>query len=326
MWPRRFARSALSAADQLWVALTPRSVLDSPGLVILALHSLCRSRSQLNDPALAPNQSVCVDDLRMLVDCVLESGFSIVSPAQVAAGLDPNGRHAMLTFDDGYHDNVLAVDVLDEFDVPAAFFVSASHVLEQKAFWWDVVCREMSLAGASRHACEAELRRLKALPSVHIEEVVRARFGSHALRPRGDAGRPFTATELADFARHPWVHIGNHTADHAILTRCSPSEVRRQIGECQSALEAITGVAPIAIAYPNGARSPDIVEAARAAGLRVGVTVEPSKNGVPAADAPELMQLGRFYFHARPDATREFAACRCNVLPSRLARRLLRSG
>jgi peptidoglycan/xylan/chitin deacetylase (PgdA/CDA1 family) len=323
-WLRGLANAGLKWADALCVGLTPTWAREAPGLIVIALHSLCRTRAQLHDPAIVPGQNVCVDDVRALVEAVLASGYTFVSPDDVAAGLPSGGQYAMLTFDDGYFNNVLALDLLDEFQVPAAFFISSGHVLEGKGFWWDALSRELLHAGAWRSARNAELRRLKSLSPAGIEAALCARFGPTVLRPRGDSDRPFTAAELADFARHRWVHIGNHTVDHAILTRCSPDEMLRQIRECQEALHAITGQTPVAIAYPNGNHSAAVVAAARAAGLRVGLTVHPAKNRLPAvAGSPRLMELGRFYFHGRPDAALEFRSYRCGFLPSRLVRTML---
>lgn len=323
-WLRGLAQAGLKLSDALCMGLTPAWAREAPGLIVVALHSLCRSRAQLHDPAIVADQNVCVDDLRSLIEAVLASGYTVVSPDDVAAGLAGGGKYAMLTFDDGYFNNVLALDVLEEFQVPAAFFISSGHVLQGKGFWWDAVSRELSRAGASRAARNAELRRLKALSPAGVEAAVRVRFGPHALRPRGDTDRPFTAPELADFARHRWVHIGNHTVDHAILTRCSRDEMQRQIRDCQEALQAITGRAPVAIAYPNGNHSAAVVTAAHAAGLRVGLTVHPAKNRLPAlAGSSRLMELGRFYFHGRPDPALEFRSYRCGFLPSRLVRTML---
>jgi peptidoglycan/xylan/chitin deacetylase (PgdA/CDA1 family) len=320
-WLRRLAAAGLGAADALCGLLTPRWVRETPGLIVFALHALCARRPQVHDAALAPGQSVCVDDLRALLAEVRRHGYEVVAPEQVAAGLPPSGKYAMLTFDDGYFNNTLALPVLEEFDVPAAFFVTSSHVLEGKGFWWDAVSRELAQAGIGRCAAQAELARLKQLPPQEIEAVVQRRFGAAALRPRGDSDRPFTPQELAQFARHPHVRIGNHTADHAILTRCSPDEVRSQIERSQETLRALTGTAPVAIAYPNGNHSPLVVQAARAAGLRVGFTVQAAKNRLGAGPGG-AMHLGRFYFHGRPDAAREFEACRGGFVPSRMVHNL----
>lgn len=322
---RRLARAGLAAADAICAALTPGWVRDTPGLVVLALHSLCRSRAELHDPALAPNQNVCVEDFRALVEAMLECGYVAVTPEQVAAGLAPGGKYVLFTFDDGYFNNTLALDVLESCRVPAAFFISSNHVLEGRGFWWDVVHRELAAAGLSTSARNAQVRRFKALLPGQIERVLRARHGPAALRPRGDGDRPFAPAELADFARNRWVHLGNHTADHGILTRCTPDEARRQIEQCQAALRSITGTAPVAIAYPNGNHSPAVAAAARAAGLRIGLTVQPARNPLAAADDQRLMRLGRFYFHGRPDVDREFRGYRGGFVPSRLVHRMLQA-
>jgi peptidoglycan/xylan/chitin deacetylase (PgdA/CDA1 family) len=321
-WWRRLANSGLAAADAICTQLTPAWVRDAPGLLVFALHALCATRAQMHDTALAPGQTVCVDELRCLVRAVLACGYRLVSPAQVAAGLEPGGKYAMLTFDDGYFNNVLALPVLEEFDVPATFFITSGCVLEGKGFWWDTVSRELAHAGASPREAKTELARLKELSPAAIDASIRQRFGPQAWRPRGDGDRPFTPAELADFARHPHVHLGNHTADHAILTRCTPAEACSQIARCQDALRAITGRTPLAIAYPNGNHSPQVVDTARAAGLSLGFTVHPSRNRV-APDPSAAMRLGRFYFHGRPNAAREFHACRGGFVPSRLLRSML---
>lgn len=321
LWVRRLVRAGLGAADAVSRLLTPRFVRESPGLIVFALHALCATRSQLHDQALATGQSVCLDDLRQLLAAVREGGYRWVAPEEVADGLASDAKHAMLTFDDGYFNNVLALPVLEEFGVPATFFISSAYVLEGKAFWWDAVSRELARVGSGQRATQAELARLKQMAPRDIEAAVQARFGAGALQPRADGDRPFTAAELADFARHRHVHIGNHTADHAILTHCEPDEMRAQIERAQQALRAITGRAPIAIAYPNGNHSPPVAQAARAAGLRVGFTVRPSKNRLGAGSA-DPMHLGRFYFQAQPDVAREFASCRGGFVPSRVVRHL----
>lgn len=318
---RRLARGSLGLADTVCARISP----ERPGLVILALHSLCSTRSQVDDTALAQGLDVSVGDFGALVEAMLESGYTAVSPRQVADGLPPDGKYAMLTFDDGYFNNVLALDVLERYQVPATFFVSSNHVLEQKAFWWDSLNRELVKSGISDHARIVQIRKVKKLSADGIDAYLQRNFGTSAFRPHGDRDRPFTRTELMSFARHKWVHLGNHTSDHAILTSCSPQEMARQIQGCQDALTEMAGYAPIAIAYPNGNHSPAVVEAALAAGLRVGVTVQPRKNRLPLDGAAGLMTLGRFYFYGG-DARAEFAKYRSGLMPSQFVKKLVAAG
>ncbi len=324
-WLKKLAVEGLAVTDNLCAALRPGLVLEAPGLITFGLHSLCASKSQLDDPALAPHQNVWREDFRLLVDAVLGSGYTVVSPAQVDAGLPPQGRYVMITFDDGYYNNVLALDVLDEFQVPATFFISSNHVLQEKAFWWDALNRQLVRAGASQHARKAEVGKLKTLAAAQIEAYFAQHFGPAALRPHSDRDRPFTRDELIDFSRHRWVHLGNHTADHAILTHCTAPEIERQIGSCQEALTAIAGSAPIAIAYPNGNHSAPVVQAALAAGLRIGLTVYPARNALPLRAPRRMMRLNRFYFHGGANAQHEFRKYRCGFVPSHLIQSALRA-
>src|SRR5260370_33213581 len=71
-----------------------------------------------------------------------QQGYSFVSPGQILGGLQPSGKYILLTFDDGYCNNLRALPVMEEFNAPAVFFISCDHVREGKAFWWDVVFRE----------------------------------------------------------------------------------------------------------------------------------------------------------------------------------------
>src|SRR5439155_18230336 len=134
---------------------------------------------------------------------------------------------------------------------------------------------------------------IKSRRTDQIEAELIKRFGPTALTPRGDIDRPFTPAELRQFAASPYVHLGNHTADHAILTNYTPQEVRAQLQSAQESLRAMTGVDPIAIAYPNGAHNQAIVRACRDIGLKIGFTVRPQKSALPlGAHSPDLLEIG----------------------------------
>jgi peptidoglycan/xylan/chitin deacetylase (PgdA/CDA1 family) len=111
------------------------------------------------------------------------------------------------------------------------------------------------------------------------------------------------------------VHLGNHTADHAILINYPPGEIREQVSGCQRALKEMTGREPAAIAYCNGNHSNEVVEICKAAGLKLGFTIRPKKNPLPLNDqTADLMRLNRFVPHTESPIRVQCRTYRSDVL------------
>ncbi len=317
-------KKGLSVVDD-WVTATDLRAESGNTLVNVLFHSLNENSAHCRDGALVPNQTVTVADFGAFVEEMLENRFTVVSPAQIDAGLPSGGLYLTITFDDGYFNNTQALEVLEKFRVPATFFISTDHVLQNKAFWWDAFSREMTNSGVSHSRQKSEIKRLKSWTPERIDAFLCQRFGVSVLIPSGDTDRPFTPDELRRFAHNPWVHLGNHTRNHAILTNCTPSEMASQIEVCQAALQDMVGYRPIVIAYPNGNYSAAAVSAASAAGLRVGFTVAPHRCRLPV-DASARMTLGRFLFFGGQDIRRQCRLFSAPFVPSYALKSLLASG
>jgi peptidoglycan/xylan/chitin deacetylase (PgdA/CDA1 family) len=288
---QKFVRAADAAVARAYLALRR----EQNALMPFLFHSLFRDEREMDLNLVEPLERTTVAQFRQFVEYYLEHGYRFVGPADLLRGLAPDGKYALITFDDGYFNNTLARPVLEEFKVPALFFISTNHVLRNKCYWWDVFYRERTAQGASRRQIYRETVGLKGLRTDQIEAQLIARFGAAALTPRGDIDRPFSPAELRDFAASPFVHLGNHTADHAILTNYTLDQVREQVQTAQLALQEMTGITPTAIAYPNGAHNPQIVEICREIGLKVGVTVRPHKTHLPLKpSSSDLLRIGRF--------------------------------
>jgi peptidoglycan/xylan/chitin deacetylase (PgdA/CDA1 family) len=288
---QKLVRSADAAVARAYLAMRR----EQNALMPFLFHSLFRNQREMDLNVVEPLERTTVAQFRQFVEYYLEHGYRFVSPAEVLEGLSPSGKYALITFDDGYYNNTLARAVLEEFQVPAVFFISTNHVRQNKCFWWDVFFRERLAQGATRRQIYRETVGLKGMRTEEIEAMLVERFGAGALTPRGDVDRPFTPPELREFAACPYVHLGNHTANHAILTNYTPEEVREQVAGAQKALAEMTGVTPTAIAYPNGAHDPRIVEICREVGLRLGVTVRPHKTTLPIKAGWEgMLRIGRF--------------------------------
>ena len=79
------------------------------------------------------------------------------------------------------------------------------------------------------------------------------------VRRRGYRPAPHRWLSLQDFARCRYVHLGNHTRDHGILTNYTATGIAQQLGEAQNDLERMVGIKPSCVSYPNGNYSPEVL-------------------------------------------------------------------
>lgn len=298
----RFAVQATAAA------LRPRP-RPAAGTLIVMLHSIFRDRAELLASGCHPLQAVTVDDLRALLAAVRGAGLRPLAVDDLAGdGAPPDGPGFVLTFDDGYANNLRALPLLAEAGMPATVFLATRAITAARCFWWDVAYRELRAGGALHAGIERRIRALKAehRTSDGIERWLVGRYGEAAFAPVGEADRPLTPAEVGRLAATPGVALGNHTLGHDYLPQLDGPAVRRSIAACQADVVAMGGRAPIAIAYPNGDYDDAVIAEARAAGMRVGITSEPGLN--PPADArrPEAaMRLRRHAFRGGLSARRQ---------------------
>ncbi len=258
-------------------------------------HGVFRDKNECRNELLDIQQGITVKHLETFIEYFLDQQYFFVRQNDILNGLDPQKKYALMTFDDGYYNNIYAIDILKKFQVPAIFFISTNHILEQKTFWWDVISRERWKQGASREKIIREQNFLKMKKNDEIENYIMVQFGHHALRPICDVDRPLTVNELKNLSRQPFVEIGNHTSNHAILPNYSYDAAKDEMLQAQNHLQEITGIKPAAVSYPNGSFSDETVTAAKEVGFKIGITTWEGKNYLPLNfNNNELFCLKRF--------------------------------
>jgi peptidoglycan/xylan/chitin deacetylase (PgdA/CDA1 family) len=287
---------------------------DRGTVLIVLFHGLFRDHREATSGVCDPQQGITVGFFAEFVESLLAHGATI-RELEDALRQPRDELTVVITFDDGYFSNAQALGVLAQFGVPATFYISTKHVEEQKAFWWDVVYREAVRRGAASAAIRRQIRGLKRLRAVEIETLLVQWFGSQALRPVADCDRPFTEAELTEFARSPYVSLGNHTGDHAILVNYDVAGIRNEIDVAQQFLTRVSGAPPRSIAYPNGGYDARVIALARTAGLAFGLTVQTGLNTSPA---PDPMELRRVTVWGLPGAVRQAKAL-ASAAPRRLS-------
>lgn len=226
-------------------------------------------------------------------------------------------RPLLVTFDDGYRDNLTAaLPVLERHGVGGAVFLATDHIGSGEPFWWDrtawyfgaaseqrvrvPLLGEVSLGSDRRSAIRAWVRRAKTVPDSEMRTALDALPGA--------LGVPATVDHM-DRMQLDWhdvatmaargVEFGAHTCRHSILTRVdratAAAEVHRSVARVADAIGRI----PLGFAYPNGQRA-DIdagVEAAVAAtGVRLAFTLVPGPaRWLEVARRP--LRIRRIYVH-----------------------------
>ena len=315
-----FLRSMDRFLCRSYVRLAP----ERASLIVVGLHSLLRDQAQSEQQTIDPRMGFTVDQLRCLIEYFIGCGYTFISPNDIEQGLDVHRKYLLLTFDDGYYNNCLALPVLRQYQIPATFFISTDYVLHNRSFWWDVVYREMSKQRKTLQDIDRLCRQLKRLPVKEIDRFIRKEFGSSAFEPIGDTDRPFLFDELIEFSRSPWVSIGNHTVHHAILSVCSPQQIKREIQGAQEVLSNLTGITPKMIAYPNGNTSTEIINECRTLGLTFGITDKGCKNHLPLdGRSIRSLQLDRFVLTQYQSEPRHFETLRSDIQPKKQLKALL---
>jgi peptidoglycan/xylan/chitin deacetylase (PgdA/CDA1 family) len=192
----------------------------------------------------------------------------------------------VVTFDDGYRDNVeRAWPILREAGVPALFCVTTSF-LSGTPLWWEIVARRETPVGVSSAPrngagegtygpAEAEIERLKAVPNRE-----RARAAAAALATLESAGLAdrlpgALSWEEARVMAGEGAEFGGHTDSHPILTRCTDEELEAEVRGARAEMIQRLGPASGAVfAYPNGAYDERVLAGLRASGYTHALTIE----------------------------------------------------
>lgn len=312
-------KSAILSFDENLAGRLHAPNREGGALLSFLFHGLFESREELQSGVLDPQQGITLEMFRAFLRHFHEQGYSFVSAQQILESLPSGGRYVLITFDDGYFNNVRALPAMEEFSAPAVFFISSDHVREGKAFWWDALYREGRKRGKTKKEMCRAVAGYKRLKSEEVELDLAKEFGKEALRPVGDLDRPFSSNELRKFASHRLVSLGNHTRNHAILTNYSLNEVREQIRGGQDAIEQMTGKLPLMISYPNGNTSTEIEKMARESGLSLGLVVRKGQNHLPLkVGTLEAMELKRFILWGDRGIEAQCRASRANISLSML--------
>lgn len=211
----------------------------------------------------------------------------------------PPRRGVVLTFDDGYLDNLTtALPALQDFGVPATVFVATGWM--GREFWWEELTRLVGRRDRLDQPLEVRsgdqrmiwrprggdvrrrrgdlLRALsdfaRGLDTAGQDDILRN------LRDRSDVrddaaprARGMTAEEVTRLADTKLVEIGSHTVSHPCLSDLPEREQREEVKASKDRLEDLLGRPVKSFCYPNGAFTQETARLVRETGYDSACTI-----------------------------------------------------
>jgi len=251
----------------------------------------------------------------------LRKHFNSIGLKELLDHLDgrPLPSHSvLLTFDDGYRDNLeQALPLLLRHQLRALFFIATHFVEHRRLFWWDRLSYVLKHAKRSRielnypHPLSLSLDSGVGEAERTLQQLIKTTRALDVDRLLDElvaaAQAPWDAqTErcLADELILDWegvrklraagMDIGSHTRTHRVLQTVPESEWESELEGSRRDLEAKLDQKIEAIAYPVG-RSiqarPELRSAVGRAGYRVGFTYQTGHQRLPVVDPYDIKRM-----------------------------------
>jgi peptidoglycan/xylan/chitin deacetylase (PgdA/CDA1 family) len=221
---------------------------------------------------------------------------------------------ALITFDDGYRNNLTqAAPILREESVPAVFFLATGYIGTSRLLWLDEIRVQVlnwpepslrlpsgetrqfpsDLAGRRRLANEVVegVKQLNEEPCRDYCEYLCSKTQGAELMDDPEA-RGFMSWDDARKLRDMGFEVGAHTVSHPILSKITRERAASELRESKARIDRELNFSSKAFAYPNGSArdvNEDVFAETRKAGFDWGFTTAPywQKPGV------DRYQIGR---------------------------------
>ncbi len=227
----------------------------------------------------------------------------------------PNGTEVLLTFDDGYKDNLtLAATVLKKADVSGLFFLVTGYLDNPDTIpWWDKIAwmvrqcegEALTISQPERWSAQVTIENVdwiieNVLQRFKQPGVDRQQFFEEleeccgTLCPAQGPGLLMDWNDAASLLADG-MEIGLHTHSHPILAEIEVEEQAAELQTCRRILAEKLGCTANFLAYPEGARtsfSDDTKRLARDAGFRAAFSFYGGTNRVGSIDPYDVRRVG----------------------------------
>lgn len=281
----------LSGLASLYAKLTRPN-----GALILMYHSV------VNDEIAAyidPNNSIAVEQFETQLK-FLKKHCNVISFSEMVEHIQENEplpeRAAVITFDDGYRDNLtLAAPLLEKYKLPATLFLCTGYVERAETQWIDQLYSAFQFRTKQALKFQPDNEQFNLLSETGVQQAYRAAVQQlltaeldkrteilqqikGQLQPEQEMPRlTLNWDEVRQLKNnYPQFELGLHTRDHMDLTTINKADVEAEIKKCQSDYEQELSAKAKFFSYPYGRNNETIRAYSKMAGFDAAVITQPT--------------------------------------------------
>ena len=182
-----------------------------------------------------PHHSVFRKHIRYLAKRYNFISFEQLVDALINGNIKNLPKYALvISFDDGYRENFLLLDIIRKFYIKPIFFICSEIVGTSKQFWFKL-CKNSD-----------KYKRMPPDKRIQLLEQNVEKWNFHEENKRYSLSLKEILTML------PYSTFGSHTCEHNILTICSDKIAWHEIDKSKKKLESDLNMGCHFFCYPNG--------------------------------------------------------------------------
>ena|ERR1035437_1528321 len=177
------------------------------------------------------------------------------------------GKLACITFDDGWSNNMMLVNLLEKYKIPVTIFIPTEAIVEGN-YWFEYA----NVQGQKQFTGIKTKENFKKLPENIFTEKVKILKLNYSLKRSS-----ITLNDLKKLSENKLITIGSHSVTHPILNRCSFEKQEYELAESKKIISNWLYKDIEYLAYPNGDFNQYTIEIAKKCGYKLGFSTELGK-------------------------------------------------
>jgi peptidoglycan/xylan/chitin deacetylase (PgdA/CDA1 family) len=189
----------------------------------------------------------------------------------------------VITFDDGYADNIInALPLLEKYQIPAVIFVTTLNSNTKDEFWWDRLIFDYSACDEVFSIPNLKEKVLKSVDTYKTiaDQVYKLtnedkkhwflefeKINQISFSPREEF-RSLTNSELKLLSEHPLIELGIHTHNHYSLGSLTAQEQKKELLYSIKKLNELTTKNVKYLALPHGSYNEETLKIADELGIK----------------------------------------------------------